>query len=323
MDASQAAQEDGSCAFAIVSSDPGCVPLLTTLRARGHLPLAVTTSPAPDASTAAAAASPEHSTAPTVPDGISQIHLTVAPADSDSPTQPTPAAGAQSGAPAVAVAAAGLEAGLSAGHGGLDHNLEVQRDQHRGITEATPGTWPPPDGLRTSHADALPPEEAVRVEDTPAPADARPSGRSAELEVKTETDGRDAFSHSIRPGYTDADADADLRRLLGSLPSRAEQCALLSGCLDRVSEEVFHCLRRRMLQAPQGFCDTEDFPHEIVVVPSLRFALVAGYAAESTWLPEEQAAVLEMLLRFDSRHLFAQLGLLAVMVRAGLTASCR
>lgn len=93
------------------------------------------------------------------------------------------------------------------------------------------------------------------------------------------------------------------------------QCGVLSSSLDRVSEYNMAQLQARLRRAPQALCASEDFPHEIVAVPSLRFALVAGFAAESTWLACEKAAVLEMLLAANCWNLYAQIGALATVRR--------
>lgn len=92
-----------------------------------------------------------------------------------------------------------------------------------------------------------------------------------------------------------------------------DQAAVLSSCFAKLSEECIRCLQRRMLQHPKGFCDSDDFPSELLTVESLRAALVAGFAADSTWLDIEKAAVLDMLLAFDSRHLLSQVGMLALV----------
>lgn len=87
-------------------------------------------------------------------------------------------------------------------------------------------------------------------------------------------------------------------------------CAVLSSCLDRVSGHNVGVLHKQLRDTP-ALCASPDFPHEILAAPSLRAALVAGFADDSTWFAAEKAAVLQTLLSSESWALFAQIGGLA------------
>eukprot|EP00892_Ulva_mutabilis_P004280 jgi/Ulvmu1/2223/UM013_0070.1 len=89
-------------------------------------------------------------------------------------------------------------------------------------------------------------------------------------------------------------------------------CAVLSSCLDRVSEYNIRRFQHKLQHESGTFCASPDFPHEIVAVLSLRSALVAGFAEESTWFVGEKAAVLGALLRYNCYNLYAQIGGLAI-----------
>lgn len=144
---------------------------------------------------------------------------------------------------------------------------------------------------------------------SPPPSPAGPSTKA----------GRKKRGRSSRKASRTADAaPVDAKAVAAALSTALQQpqrtqCEVLASCLSRVSEGHFASLRQRVLQTEAGFYDSEDFPGEIVKAPSLRAALVAGFAPESTWLACEKAAVLDLLLQLGSSGLFSQIGLLALV----------